>query len=88
MLIKAAKRWGGVNFTKTELNCPDKLREKLGTKEKFQNTQEVKVNEASYLAILFTGNFGLDQLQLGKANIANTSVLQLFLRIPFSYTKS
>ena len=42
VLIRAAKRWRRVNFTKTELNCLDKLREELGIREGFQNTQELK----------------------------------------------
>ncbi|MDL1971274.1 MAG: hypothetical protein LWW94_10005 [Candidatus Desulfofervidaceae bacterium] len=42
VLIRAAKRWRRVSFTKTELNCLDRLREELGIKEKFQDIQELK----------------------------------------------
>jgi len=37
VLVGAVERWRRVNFTKTELNCLDRLRDELGIKEKFQN---------------------------------------------------
>jgi len=40
VLIRAAKRWRRVSFTKTELNCLDRLREELGIMEGFQNKQD------------------------------------------------
>ena len=42
VLIRAAKRWHRANFTKTELNCLDRLREELEIREGFQNTKELK----------------------------------------------
>jgi len=42
VLIRAAKRWRRVRFTKTELNCLDRIRGELGIREEFQNTQELK----------------------------------------------
>jgi len=40
VLIRAAKRWRKVSFTKIELNCLDKLKEELGIREGFQNKQD------------------------------------------------
>lgn len=40
MLIRAAKRWRKVSFTKIELNCLDRLKEELGIREGFQNKQD------------------------------------------------
>ena len=40
VLIRAAKRWRKVSFTKIELNCLDRLKEELGTMEGFQNKQD------------------------------------------------
>ena len=42
LLIRAAKRWRKVSFTKTELNCLDRIREELGINESFQNSQELQ----------------------------------------------
>ena len=40
VLIRAAKRWRKVSFTKIELNCLDRLKEELGIREGFQNKQD------------------------------------------------
>ena len=40
VLIRAAKKWRKVSFTKIELNCLDKLKEELGIREGFQNKQD------------------------------------------------
>ena len=42
VLIRAAKRWRRVSFTKTELNYLDRLREELGIKEEPQDMQELE----------------------------------------------
>ena len=42
VLIRAAKRWRRVSFSKTELNYLDRLREELGISENFQNSQKLQ----------------------------------------------
>jgi len=42
VLIRAAKRWRRVSFTKTELNYLDRIREELGIMEGLQNKQELQ----------------------------------------------
>ena len=42
VLMRAAKRWRGINFTKIELNYLDRLREELGIKEEPQDMQELE----------------------------------------------
>lgn len=42
VLIRAARRWRRVSFTKTELNRLVRLREELGIKEEFLNPQGIK----------------------------------------------
>jgi len=42
VLIRVAKRWRRVSFTKTELNYLDRIREELGIMEGLQNKQELQ----------------------------------------------
>ena len=42
VLMRAAKRWRRISFTKIELNYLDRLREELGIKEEPQDMQELE----------------------------------------------